>query len=352
VITISGELELGDEKRFANMAVNISHAVVAFDSPGGNLVAGIEIGRAIRLKDFSTAVPANATCASACAVAWLGGRQRLMGANARIGFHAAYLVQDGKAETTGVGNALVGAYLNQLGLPERAIIYITMSSPETVNWLDRTEARSVGIDVTALEQESRPQPATEPALPRAPVETSPAQRAALLVEAPKEIDKTKTYVGTVVWRLESVSKGEGQPLATVVRADIDIPDANLKGSMVLQKNLDPTLPATHTIELRFMLGSGSALRSIQGINTPQIRAQGMPDGEPLSGVPVRIAQNWFLVGLSQSDADRNRNADLLNKNAWIDVPLLLANKKLAKITFEKGASGNKAIADAYAAWRP
>jgi hypothetical protein len=178
-----------------------------------------------------------------------------------------------------------------------------------------------------------------------------AQRAALLVEAPEEQEKTKTYVGTVVWRLESVSKGEGQPLATVVRADIDIPDAKLKGSMVLQKNLDPTLPATHTIELRFMPGSGSELSAIQGINTPQIRAQGMPDGEPLSGVPVQIAQNWFLVGLSQSEADRNHNADLLNKNAWIDVPMLLANKKLAKITFEKGAPGEKAIGDAFASWQ-
>jgi hypothetical protein len=63
VITISGELELGDEKRFANMAVNISDAVVAFDSAGSNLVAGIEIGKVIRLKNFSPAVPANATCA-------------------------------------------------------------------------------------------------------------------------------------------------------------------------------------------------------------------------------------------------------------------------------------------------
>jgi hypothetical protein len=177
------------------------------------------------------------------------------------------------------------------------------------------------------------------------------QRAALLVEAPDEQDKTKTYVGTVVWRLESLSKGEGQPLATVVKADIDIPDAKFRGSMVLQKNLDPTLPASHTIELRFVPGAGSDIGPIQEINTPQIRAEGMPTGEPLAGVPVQIAQNWFLVGLSQTDSDRNHNADLIKKNSWFDVQMLLANKKLAKITFEKGQPGEKVIADAFASWQ-
>jgi hypothetical protein len=194
-----------------------------------------------------------------------------------------------------------------------------------------------------------------------------SQRAALLVEAPDEEDKTKTYVGTVVWHLDSVSKGEGQPLATVVKADIDIPDAKLKGSMVLQKNLDSTLPASHTIELRFVPGPGSDIGSIQEINTPQIRAEGMPTGEPLLGVPVQIAQNWFLVGLSQTDSDRNHNADLIKKNSWFDVQMILSSKKqvkplhkgektplskkLAKITFEKGQPGEKVIADAFAIWQ-
>jgi hypothetical protein len=81
---------------------------------------------------------------------------------------------------------------------------------------------------------------------------------------------------------------------------------------------------------------------------PLIRTEGKPNGEQLVGVPVQIAQNWFLVGLSASRADRNRNAD---KNAWIDVQMLLQNKRLAKITFEKGPPGQKTIGDALAAWQ-
>jgi hypothetical protein len=85
----------------------------------------LEIGESIRLKAFTTFVPENARCASACALAWLGGVQRYMAPGAQIGFHAAYNAKSG--QETGVGNALVGAYLNKIGLPYEAVIYISQS---------------------------------------------------------------------------------------------------------------------------------------------------------------------------------------------------------------------------------
>jgi hypothetical protein len=68
-IYVEGELQLGDERRFANAAVAAESAVVFLSSPGGNLHAGIEIGKAIRLKGFATVVPEDFSCASACAAA-------------------------------------------------------------------------------------------------------------------------------------------------------------------------------------------------------------------------------------------------------------------------------------------
>lgn len=121
VIFIDGPLEFGDEKEFARNAINLDNALVVFQSPGGNLRAGLEIGRAIRLKGFSTYVADNEYCASACAIAWLGGQTRMMSRTAKVGFHGAYLERNGERITTSAGNALVGAYLSQLGLPEAAM---------------------------------------------------------------------------------------------------------------------------------------------------------------------------------------------------------------------------------------
>ncbi len=69
VISIEGELLLGDEKKFTEAALQNDMAVVVFDSPGGSTLAGVEIGRAIRLKGFLTYVPGGAVCASACSYA-------------------------------------------------------------------------------------------------------------------------------------------------------------------------------------------------------------------------------------------------------------------------------------------
>jgi hypothetical protein len=67
-----------------------------------------------------------------------------MGPEARIGFHAAYNME---GQETGVGNALIGAYLNKIGLPYTAVIYITQASPDSITWLSVVEAEKRGIEV-------------------------------------------------------------------------------------------------------------------------------------------------------------------------------------------------------------
>jgi hypothetical protein len=122
-------------------------AIINFQSPGGSLTAGIDIGTQIRLRNYTTLVPSGTLCASACATAWLGGTKRLMGPGALIGFHAAYVDQNGQAIETGLGNALLGAYLNKLGLPDRAIVFITQAHPNDLTWLTMADAAREGIDV-------------------------------------------------------------------------------------------------------------------------------------------------------------------------------------------------------------
>jgi hypothetical protein len=69
IIAITGELNLGDEQKFIQVALAADRAVVLFNSEGGNLHAGIEIGKAIKLKQFYTLVAKDTYCASACALA-------------------------------------------------------------------------------------------------------------------------------------------------------------------------------------------------------------------------------------------------------------------------------------------
>ena len=149
LVTIEGAIERGDEDQFLRKIGPVANAIVAFNSDGGNLLAGIQIGELIRLRNFASLVPDGMRCASSCALAWLGGTRRLMGSKAQIGFHAASDGETGKV--TGVGNALVGAYLDKIGLPYSAVVYITSAAPEDISWLSKSDAEKLGIEVSFYE---------------------------------------------------------------------------------------------------------------------------------------------------------------------------------------------------------
>ena len=103
LVIVQGRLLPEDADLFRFRTGSISKAVVVFESEGGSLFAGIEIGRTIRLRNFATLVPRGVLCASACAIAWLGGTPRMMEDGALIGFHAAYRNQGGYPVETGRG---------------------------------------------------------------------------------------------------------------------------------------------------------------------------------------------------------------------------------------------------------
>ncbi|MGH6934642.1 MAG: hypothetical protein ACRED2_00415 [Methylocella sp.] len=177
-----------------------------------------------------------------------------------------------------------------------------------------------------------------------------AHRAALLVEAPEEKSKVNTFLGTVVWRVDNVSTGPDEPLSSAVRAEIDIPEEKLQVAMTVQKNFDGTLPASHTMKLMFTVPQDSPLGNIKQISVLQMRREDFATGESLKGITVPVMENSFLVGLARGDAEAS-NLNLLRLRQWLDVPMVLANGHIAKLTFEKGPSGQRALDDAMASWQ-
>jgi ATP-dependent protease ClpP protease subunit len=69
----------------------LQRTTVVLSSMGGLLKDGYEMGRSIRLHEVATKIAGDSICASSCAVAFLGGTQRLMDPEAYIMFHSPYL---------------------------------------------------------------------------------------------------------------------------------------------------------------------------------------------------------------------------------------------------------------------
>lgn len=181
--------------------------------------------------------------------------------------------------------------------------------------------------------------------PAAPV----AQRVVLYDEDPSD-PKGKQFVGSVVWRTEPIKASGNQKADIAVRADIEIPDRKFKMTMSFRRNTDSSLPASHTAELTFILPPdfpGGGVSNVPGI---LMKSNEQARGTPLAGLAVKVTDGFFLVGLSNVEADRARNIQLLKERSWFDIPLVYTNQRRAIIAIEKGAPGERAFNEAFAAW--
>lgn len=155
IVQIVGELQPDDAKEFKTRVKGMSKGVVVLSSPGGAIFPALEIGREIREARLVTAVPEDALCASACGLVWLAGSERYAEDSSYIGFHAAYTFKDGATAESGMANALIGSYLNDLGLPDSAIAFVTNAPPEGMERLTKIKGRQIGISYASLKEEDK-----------------------------------------------------------------------------------------------------------------------------------------------------------------------------------------------------
>ncbi|GJD29791.1 hypothetical protein PMNALOAF_1030 [Methylobacterium adhaesivum] len=219
-------------------------------------------------------------------------------------------------------------------------------------------ADRIGGDPAPAASPARPAPSNaspSPAQPSAgPADLAVAQRAVFYEENTSAANADPTVVqGRVQWRLETVNGERGQPLETVVRANLDFPDAGIALTMTINRNRDATLPASHTIELAFTTegAPGSARRTVQDIGLLQAKEEENARGSPVSGLPVRVRENLFLIGLSSLRNDIERNTDLLLHRNWFELAVKLSTGSRAILTFEKGGSGAQVMEKAFAQWQ-
>ena len=176
-----------------------------------------------------------------------------------------------------------------------------------------------------------------------------AQRVVLYEEDSND-PQGKRYVGSAIWRTETVSPGPGLAPELAVRADVEIPERRITMTWSLRRNTDQALPASHTVEIMFNLPAdfpGGGVANVPGILMKQSE---QARGTPLAGLAVKVTNGFFLIGLSAVDTDVQRNTQLLKERPWFDIPLVYTSGGRAILAIEKGPPGERAFADAFAAW--
>ena len=176
-----------------------------------------------------------------------------------------------------------------------------------------------------------------------------AQKVVLYDEDPND-PQGKRYVGSALWRTETVSPGPGLAPELAVRADIEIPERKLRMTWSLRRNTDKALPASHTIEILFTLPADFPEGGIGNVPGVLMKQNEQARGVPLAGLAVKVTNGYFLIGLSSVDVDMQRNIQLLKERDWFDIPVVYTSGKRAILAMEKGTPGTRAFEEAFRAW--
>jgi hypothetical protein len=155
-VFLSGPIADGDTDRFVDFvrSNNLDAAWIEFDSPGGSLLEGMKLGRAIRERRFFTSVgsindhggTSTAICASACAYAFAGGVSRfLYPSSGRLGIHQ-FQSSHGLSESDAqLVSGIVVSYLREMGVDTEAFSVASATNPDGVAWLTAQEAEELHL---------------------------------------------------------------------------------------------------------------------------------------------------------------------------------------------------------------
>ncbi|MDB5542561.1 MAG: hypothetical protein JWQ89_4288, partial [Devosia sp.] len=153
------------------------------------------------------------------------------------------------------------------------------------------------------------------------------------------------YSGTVEW-----SKGTDEMGLPTLIGKANIPARNLAVDVLIRKNSDASLPASHLMEVNFRVTDSFIGGSIAGLPGVLLKNEELVQGTPLVGASARVVGNSFLFALSASPADVTANSNLLTSRKWIDLALIYATGKRAIITLEKDAAAETMFADVVGEW--
>ena len=137
---------------------------IAFDSPGGNLLAGLKIGEFIRERHYDTLVSSeyseeqagggsrliskNAICMSACAYAFMGGVGRTVEDHGMIGVHQ--FAYESKKNSPGsdaqVATAVLSQYVKDMGVDRDVLDVASLTASTEIATIDRKAARRLNLD--------------------------------------------------------------------------------------------------------------------------------------------------------------------------------------------------------------
>ena len=153
------------------------------------------------------------------------------------------------------------------------------------------------------------------------------------------------FSGTIEW-----TEGQDEIGLPTLVGKASIPARNLGVQVTIRKNSDPSLPASHLMEVDFQVSDSFIGGTIAGLPGVLLKNEELVPGTPLVGASARVVGNSFLFALSAAAADATTNTNLLKTGRWMDLAVVYGTGRNAIITLEKDAAAQAMFDQVFTAW--
>ncbi|MBO6717582.1 MAG: hypothetical protein JJ913_06440 [Rhizobiaceae bacterium] len=179
----------------------------------------------------------------------------------------------------------------------------------------------------------------------------PVGQRAIFYEERTTVSDSTAERGATVWSVVQESPGADAPPEPAIRAEVTIPSKDLQMRMTIRRNADPSLPASHIIEMIFLTSESFEGGGVDNVLRVALKPSEAAPGNPLIGIPAKITDGYFLIALSSDEDDRNLNLQLMRQQSWIDIPIVYSSGRRALVTMERGVPGDRAFIDVLETWQ-
>ncbi|PDS63606.1 hypothetical protein CO653_21910 [Rhizobium anhuiense] len=155
--------------------------------------------------------------------------------------------------------------------------------------------------------------------------------------------------GSVVWSVQHEA-GQGGRQEATVQGNVSVPERNLSALITFKRNSDPSLPASHLVEVVFSVPPNFEGGSIDSVQRISMKRTEQDRGDALIAVPAKITDDFHMIALNDYPDARKANLDLMATRSWIDMPITYRNGRRALLTMEKGDTGTNAFNTAIKEW--
>jgi len=159
----------------------------------------------------------------------------------------------------------------------------------------------------------------------------------------------RELAGRASWRARSENNSIG-PRWPVLTLDLRVPERGLAMTMSIRRGAGEDTAMTHLFELMFSSPRDAPNDAITEVKSIVMKQEDGSGNRVLAGLSIKAAPGLFLFGLSAEKDDAWRNAQALRALSRFDIPISFADGSSAIISVSKGASGERAFAQALADW--